>query len=260
MFPAGLTTLSFSEGFRKYFEVLPALTEELKRENYRLRHEVYCRDLGFENERPDGLETDKYDRHSLHCLMRAVESEIYVGCARIVLADPEDKHRPLPFEEACAQTLDRSLIDPARCDRSKIAEISRLAVLGRYRRRKGETKQPFVLDDNLGEGERLRLPYLTLGLYLGLIAMARVRGIETLFVLTEPRLAAAITRLGVNLQQIGGPIEHRGTRIPSVMIVEHIINGMNAYVRPFFDVIAAEIEAGMDGGPTAGMPPVPRVA
>lgn len=252
MFPSGLTTLSFSEGYKKYFEVIPALTEALKRENYHLRHEVYCRDLGFEPERSDEIEVDEYDSHSLHCLIRAVSSQIYVGCARIVLADPEDIRRPLPFEEACASTLDRSIIDPARCDRRKIAEISRLAVLGRYRRRRGETNKPFSLDDNLGEGERLRLPYLTLGLYLGLIALARHQGIETLFVLTEPRLAAGISRLGVDVQQIGGPIEHRGMRIPSMMNVKRIIKGMNPYVRPFFNVISAEIEAGMDGDPSHG--------
>ncbi|MGE5386971.1 MAG: PEP-CTERM/exosortase system-associated acyltransferase [Betaproteobacteria bacterium] len=252
MFPPGITTLSFSEGYKKYFEIVPALSKELKWENYHLRHEVYCRDLGFEPERSDEIETDDYDRHSLHCLIRAVTAQIYVGCARIVLTDPEDMRRPLPFEEACVATLDRSIIDPMRCDRRKIAEISRLAVLGRYRRRKGESTRPIGLDENLGEGERLRLPYLTLGLYLGLIAIARHQGIETLFVLTEPRLAAGISRLGVDVQQIGGPIEHRGTRIPSMMNVKRIIKGLNPYVRPFFNVIAAEVEAGMNGDPSHG--------
>lgn len=241
MFPPGMTELSFSEGYRKYFEVVPAFSEELKRENYRVRHEVYCRDLGFEPVREDGMETDIYDRHSIHCLIRTVTTGTFVGCARIVLADPDHPDHPLPFEKACAATIDRSIIDPAKMDRARIAEISRLAVLGHYRRRKDESNKEVGIQDNFGDGERLRLPYLPLGLYLALIALANQKGIDTLFVLTEPRLAASITRLGVQVKQIGGPVEHRGTRIPSVLNVQRIIEGMNPFVRPFYETISTEI-------------------
>ena len=236
-----MSVLSFSEGYRQYFEVVPATTEALRRQNYCLRHEVYCRDLGFEPVREDGLESDSYDRHSLHCLIRALASGSYVGCARIVLCDPQNPSAPLPFETACADTIDRQLIDPSQLDRHRIAEISRLAILGRYRRRKGEATRPFALETHAEEGRQLRLPYLPVALYLALLALARQRGIETLFVLTEPRLASSINRLGGELRPIGSPIKHRGLRIPSMLNVMSTISGMNTYVRSFFEMIAEEI-------------------
>jgi len=251
---AGPSILSFSEGHHRYFEVVPAVTEEYRRENYRLRHQVYCRDLGWEPVRDDGMESDDFDAHSLHCLIRSVSANLYLGCARIVLAHPDDRRRALPFENACAGTLDRSQINPAQYDRSKIAEVSRVAVLGHYRRRKEDQETPFTLRDKFADGERLRLPYLPLGLYLGLIAIARKNGIETLFVLTEPRLAASITRLGVNVKPIGGAIEHRGVRIPHVMCVEDIIDGMNPYLRRFYDSISDEISAAIASSNVVGGP------
>ena len=239
-----MSVLSFSEAYRQYFEVVPAVTTALQRENFRLRHEVYCRDLGFEPVREDGLETDAYDQHSLHCLIRALASGSFVGCARIVLNNPQNPSQPLPFEAACAEALDRRIVDPARMDRSKIAEISRLAILGRYRRRKGEASRPFALETHAEEGRQLRLPYLPVALYLALLALARQQDIETLFVLTEPRLASSINRLGGELIPIGSPVEHRGTRVPSMMNVGTTIAGMNSYVRSFFEMIAEEVAIG----------------
>lgn len=240
-----MSILSFSEGYRQYFEVIPAVTDALKRQNYRLRHEVYCRDLGFEPLCDNGLETDAYDRHSLHCLIRALVSGAFVGCARLVLADPLNPQDPLPFESACAATLNRQIIDTGKLDRSKIAEISRLAILGRYRQRQGEACQPFALETHLGEGYQLRLPYLPVAMYLALLAVARRQGIETLFVLTEPTLARNINCLGGELTPIGGAIEHRGTRVPAMVAVAATIDGMNSYVRPFFELIANEVDVGM---------------
>ena len=64
-----LDRFSLGEGFRKYFQVEPAFSDELRNAVYSIRHEVYCEELGFEPVRPDRRETDEYDRHSLHCLL-----------------------------------------------------------------------------------------------------------------------------------------------------------------------------------------------
>lgn len=242
--------LNLGAGFQKYFEVVPAHNEALRRSVYRIRHEVYCRELGFEPLRPDGLETDDYDRHSLHCLLRTADGAHDVGCVRIVLARPEDPAHPLPFERTCAASLDRSIVDPAKLDRSRIAEVSRLAVARQFRRRKGEDARPFALaEEDFGDAAKPRFPYIPLGLYLGMIALARRQGIETLFVLTEPRLAGHLSRLGVKIRQIGGPVDHRGVRIPSMMSVEGIIKGMNRLARPLYRVIEKEIDAALTGPP-----------
>ena len=247
MFLSNLTELTMSQGYRRFFRVVPALSDALRAENYRIRHEVYCRELGFEAERPEGLEADAFDDQSVHCLVQSVANGQYVGCARLVLVDPERPHAPLPFEISCEATLDRSIIDPMRVDRSRIAEISRLAVIGSYRRRQGEQGKAISLsDDDFGTPNRPRQPYLALAVYLGLISLARHYGITTLFVLTERRLALNLSRLGVRVETIGGEIEHRGTRLPSMMSVDEIIGGMNFLVRALFEVISREVKDGLD--------------
>jgi N-acyl amino acid synthase of PEP-CTERM/exosortase system len=95
-----LELANLGEGFKKYFEVMPALTDELRDHVYRIRHEVYCAELKYEPVRPDGREPDDYDAHALHCLIRSVHTGDYVGCTRLVLARPGDPSYPLPMTMA----------------------------------------------------------------------------------------------------------------------------------------------------------------
>ena len=40
--------LNLGAGFSKYFRALPALDEDLRRAVFRIRHAVYCEELGYE--------------------------------------------------------------------------------------------------------------------------------------------------------------------------------------------------------------------
>lgn len=244
MFPFDIRDLGAS--FKRYFEIVPALTAELRDQAYRIRHQVYCEELRFEPERPDRRESDEYDTHSLHCLIKSLKHATYVGCTRLVLARPGDALYPLPFEKTCAKTIDRSIVDPRALPRNSIAEVSRLAVISSYRLRRGEQGKPVALLKN-SFGSRLlpRFPYIPVGLYLGTIELAVLHGVDTLFVLTEPRLARHFARLGVEIRQIGGAVEHRGTRVPSWMSVPSIIEGLNFIMRPLYREIAEEVRRGV---------------
>lgn len=253
-----LDRFSLGEGFRKYFQVEAAFSDTLRDAVYGIRHEVYCEELAFEPVRPDRRETDEYDRHSLHCLLRSSnDPSTLVGCNRLVLARPEDPDFPLPFEHTCRDTLDRSIIDPARLPRHTIGEVSRLAVRAQYRRRKGETKTALALsDDDFGTKDQPRFPYIPIGLYLAVIALAKREGVETLFMLTEPRLADHFAKLGVRITQIGGPVEHRGIRVPSMMNATDVINRLRFFVKPIWRVVVEEIDAGYAAlGRPAFLPP-----
>ena len=246
MFLPSLTELTASEGYRRYFTVVPALTGDLRTRNYRLRHQVYCRELGFEPVRPDDLEFDEFDARSVHCLVRSAASGQDVGCARLILIDPEEPEGLLPLEIACAATIDRSLVAAMVEERSQMAEISRLAVVGSYRRRQGEQDRPISISEaDFGTSDRPRQPYLALAVYLSLLSLARQYGARILLVFTEHRLAINLARLGVNLQQIGDPVDHRGTRIPSLLAVEQVIDGMSAPLRGLFELISHELCRGI---------------
>jgi len=232
---------NLGKAFKQYFEIVPAFSDALKDEVFRIRHQVYCEELAYEPQRPDRRESDEYDAHSLHILIRSVQINEFIGCTRIVRARPQDPYYPLPFEKSCAATLDRSIIDPAKLPRDGIGEISRLAVIARFRKRKGEEKYAVGLVENYGTLTQPRFPYIPAGLYLGTIELARVNGIDTLFCLTEERLVNHLRKLGVNLQGIGGPVELHGSRIPSMMSASAIIKNFNFLVRPLYRTVAAEI-------------------
>ena len=151
--------LSTGDGFKKYFEILPALTASERQATFRIRHSVYCEDLGWEAVQADGMETDAYDPQSLHCLIRSRASGNFIGCVRLILAAGGGQLAPLPFEGTCGDTLDRSIIDPAKLPRGKIAEVSRLAIVSQYRRRRGEERTPgIVQDSDFGAADGPRFP------------------------------------------------------------------------------------------------------
>lgn len=234
---------NLGKAYKQYFELVPAYSETLKDDVYRIRHQVYCEDLAFEPQRPNRRESDEYDAHSIHLLIRSLQTNQFVGCTRLIRASPTAPDLPLPFEKACAATLDRSIIDPGRLPRHAIAEVSRLAVVSQFRRRKGDDpKSPVPLSDaDFGTPAQPRFPYIPISLYLGTVELARLNQIDTLFILTERRLAGHFRKLGVNVQTIGGPVEHRGERIPSMLSIQGILKDMRSLLRPLYKVVAAEV-------------------
>ncbi len=237
--------LDLRAGFSKYFTVVPATTPELREACFRIRHDVYCKELGFEPVREDGMETDAYDAHSVHCLLRATTSGRFVGSIRLILPDPNDPAKPYPFEKTCAETINRAIADPRKMPREKMGEVSRLAVIADYRRRKSDKGTPGSLsDEDFGDEGRPRFPFIPVGLYLGMLVQALRFGADTLFMLTEPRLARHLSLLGVKIERIGGPVEHRGRRVPSMLNASGIVSSFGPLARPLYEHIAAEVVAG----------------
>ncbi|MFG6412531.1 PEP-CTERM/exosortase system-associated acyltransferase [Roseateles sp. DC23W] len=235
---------NLGESFSQYFELLPALDDATREEVFRIRHEVYCRDLGWEPVRADGLERDAFDPQSVHCLLRHRVTREPVGCTRLILADEAHPDQLLPVERSCAEVLDRSILDPATLPRRTVAEVSRLAVMRNFRQRKGESQSAGTVneDDFQPRGPQARFPYIPVSLYFGAAAIARRLGREHVLVLTEPRLAAHFARLGVYIKSIGGSIEHRGERMPSLFLTSQFAPGLRPLIRPLYD----EIERGVD--------------
>lgn len=237
--------------FQELFELTPALDAASIETVYRIRHEVYCRDLGWEPVREDGMETDEYDRHSIHCLLRRRGTGEPVGCTRLVLTRPGDPDYPLPFEQSCREVIRRDQVDPSLLPRDGIGEVSRLAVIGSFRQRKGETSQPVSVteDDFQSRGGLPRFPFIPVSLYLGAAAIARRLGIENVFVLTEPRLASHFARIGFDIRPIGGAIEHRGARVPSVLSSSKVVAGLRPMIQPLYTVIEAAVGHAFEAHP-----------
>tara|TARA_R110002095_G_scaffold142307_3_gene123290 strand:- start:4775 stop:5545 length:771 start_codon:yes stop_codon:yes gene_type:complete len=231
--------------FQLYFRVVPARTPELQQEAFRLRHEVYCRELGWEPINDAEMETDHFDAQSEHCLLQNVNNGEYVGCIRMILPHPERPDEPLPFQLSCTEVMHPGEPNAEQQHRIAIAEVSRLAVHGKYRRRPSEKGHPVTINEaDYGTRKQPRFPYIPIGLYMGLLEMARVNNIETLYILTEPTLAQHFCKLGGKLYPVGGSIEHRGKRIPYKMDVNLVIKQINILLKPLFNVISKEVKAG----------------
>ena len=227
-----------SQSFRSRFEVVVAQSEPLRDAVYRVRHVVYCEEFAFERPSSKQREVDRYDAHSTALLVRDLLASDFIACARIIHANPDEPDDPLPFEIATKGKLDRALLETQPIPRALVGEISRLAVVSQFRRRRTDANTPAPLSEHdFSEGESSRFPFILAGLYLGIVALAQIEGLERLYLLTEARLAAHIRRIGVDITPIGEPVEHRGSRIPSMLEVSKVTAGISGYIRPLYEAI-----------------------
>ncbi|MFT5722631.1 MAG: N-acyl amino acid synthase of PEP-CTERM/exosortase system [Motiliproteus sp.] len=231
--------------FQQYFRVIPALTPELQQEAYRLRYDVYCRELGWEQTNDNEIETDLYDAQSDHCLLQNVKTNEYVGCIRLIRLKPGAPAEPLPFHQACKEILNPGEPCAEQQQRYAFAEVSRLAIHDKYRRRPSDKgRLGNITQADYGSIQQPRFPYIPIGLYMGLLEMARINGIETLYILAKPSLAKHLCKLGGELCPVGTAIEHRGKRIPYKMDVNRVIKQINILLKPLFNVISKEVKQG----------------
>lgn len=230
--------------FHRYFRAVTASTDEQRNEVFRIRYDVYCAELKFEDpgKFPDQREIDPYDQFSLHCLLYHKGSESYAGCVRLVMVDPERADEPLPFERLCRDTMYHKVLADLVKDRTRVAEISRLAVRSTFRRRKGESSEPGGIIEERKRGfGAMRTPWIALGLYLSAAATGLIKGLDGVFALMEPRLARRLGAYGIKFIQVGDPVEHRGQRAPFFISREALYAGMSPPVRGLLEVIEDDL-------------------
>lgn len=98
--------------FNQYFELIHADTDDLRREVYRLRYQVYVLETSFEHDEdclcetgPGGevvhLEKDAFDAHSDHYLVQHRRTGVYAATARLILPDPAGVNSEYPIEQHC---------------------------------------------------------------------------------------------------------------------------------------------------------------
>ena len=231
------------EDFRHYFSMVAATTPELRDQGYRIRYAVYAEELGWEDKGrfPDKRETDQYDTDSLCCLLRHRASGQTVGCVRLIQSCP-DGQRAFPFEGVLVtgSALEHRF---GAGWRLQSAEISRIAVISQFRRRRGERERPenAIEDDNSVTPERRVFPHIAIGLYLGAATMGLINGVARVFAIMEPKLARRLRIYGIEFEAIGEPIEHHGMRIPYVLTRESFEVGATASIKALLLTIAEDL-------------------
>lgn len=214
--------------FETYFDVVTANSGPMLEEVFRLRHQVYCEELGFEPQRASRLEHDEYDKRSIHCLLFHKASKTYIGCSRLILADSNEPEAPFPFELTCGKSLRWSFDSSAGTGRERYGEISRLAIIAKFRRLpKNEVAVADGGSEDFYDGdedEKHLFPTISLGLYLAMTAIVLNQGLKGVFAMMEPRLARRLRRLGILFEQVGEAVEHHGLRGPFLIHCDSILN------------------------------------
>ncbi|MBL1264944.1 PEP-CTERM/exosortase system-associated acyltransferase [Candidatus Methylomicrobium oryzae] len=217
------------ELFNEYFEMIPALSDELKDEVYKLRYQVYCIETGFEDpaNHLQGLESDEYDNHSVHYLIRHRKSRSFAATTRLIFPDVKNPEKLFPIEKYTKfdkfELLQRIPRD------THLAEASRFCVSKDFKRRKNEAGTLAGISnmpENNYEDERRILPHLSIALFACLIKMSYEHKIYYWYAVMEPALIRFFATLGIYFTAIGPLTEYHGKRQPCIIKVSDLLNGV----------------------------------
>jgi N-acyl amino acid synthase of PEP-CTERM/exosortase system len=252
--------------FNEYFEILDADSPELLCEVFHLRYQVLCieqRAPGFEaSSYPEKMESDGYDRHSSHILLRHRPSEKFVGTARLILPDPLDPCKLFPTERH--MRLDPALIDVNKLPRQSMGEISRLVVVRRFSRRRDELLHAL---ENGAQVEKWvptmqrRFPHPMLALAIGIIRMSVENNVNHWLSVMEPALNRLLGLYGLQLDPVGPIIDHHGLRRPYYVDLVQMLDRMYKNHNQFWELVTdyGKVRpAAEERGPEAVQAPKPR--
>lgn len=231
-----------AEAFDRYFKLVDPNTPDLMKQVYRLRYHVYCLETGFEKpeDYPDEMERDGYDRHSVHYLIEHRETGAYAATTRLILADPVDVERPFPIE--VHSQIDGRTDVLQSVPRTKIAEVSRFCVSKDFKRRVGEQGTLAGLPSDMSqhqwrEEERRTFPLITLALFTCMIRMTVQQDLTHWYAVMEPALIRYLKHLGMNFIPIGPAADYHGQRIPCVIRVQDLIDGVKTKDSQAWDLL-----------------------
>jgi len=238
------------EAFNQYFEMIPALTDELKIEVYKLRFQVYCNETDFENpaNHSDGLEQDAFDDQSVHYLIRHRQSNAYAATTRLILPKDNDPEKPFPIE--LHSTIDN--LEPLKdIPRNKLAEVSRFCVSKEFKRRKHDKVNSLtgIHEDSvkyITEDEKRTFPHITIALIASQIKISEEHDIHYWYAVMEPALLRFLSILGIHFTSIGPITEYHGKRKPGVIKVSDLLAGVLQKNPPLWNMLTNNGQFGLN--------------
>ncbi len=184
---------------RRDFAIEFATTPQQQREAFRIRHQVYCVERGFEPGK-DGLESDEYDAMSGHVLLRERRTGEVIGTVRLVVPVLHGFSIDLPMERVA------SLPRLRQVPRERLAEVSRF----------GLSKSQRAVGGTLGAMLRLYL-------IRGIVQLSGEMGLTHWCALMEPSLLRLLQVSAIYFHQLSGMVEHHGLRQPSCVGLEEML-------------------------------------
>jgi N-acyl amino acid synthase of PEP-CTERM/exosortase system len=234
---------SISDHFTEFLQPHVAVDQALKEEAFKIRHNVYCEELAFEDMRDNGQESDEFDHQSIFSLIKHIPSETFTSCVRLVTSSGPNEL--LPIEKYCMGSITNENLSPKRFNRTEIGEISRLAVKSDFRRRKADSFKGsgtgVISEISYSETELRCFPFIAIGLYMAAATMAMNTGIRHVYVMMEPRLARSMKFIGITFKQLGEPIDYHGLRAPYYINPEIFMNNLSPGFKSLYNTIEKDI-------------------
>lgn len=212
---------------------------ETKRLAFRLRYQVYCRERAYEriDGYPEQMETDAYDDHALHLLVRSQANGAPVGVARLV-RDAAGGRGSLPIESHGSRSVSAHLSRLRSAGSGGIAEVSRVAVtkgLKSITRRSPGANVALrrQAESTAGaESPSLSSRHVSMGLLALMLTQSWRHDITHWTALIDSSLLRFLPWLGIGCQPIGTVIDHRGQRQPVVVAVSDVWAGIVEHCTP----------------------------
>lgn len=201
--------------------------------SYALRFQVYCNERQFlpAEDYPDQLETDEFDRHSIHMGVVNLQGEL-AATSRLVHLTANG----LPSFDHC--TFDAGT-DALRAPGRRVIEVSRLSVSRSYNRRAGDEHYGLGSAPPRTDGtERRAGGVLVLTLYKAMYQASKRRGITHWLAATERSLHRLVSRSGFPLQQLGPETDYYGPVAPYLIdLAEFDVNILSGKFPPISDFL-----------------------
>ena len=177
-------------------------TPALIRDAFQLRHQVYCLERGYEPGR-DGLETDGYDAHASHVVLRLRGCGTVIGTARLILPQAARPCSSFPMQVVCA---------PGRFSAlpfARTAEVSRFAL---SKERRGLSSAATSLS--------------RLALVRGLVQASQQHGVSHWCAVMERTLLRLLRATSIHFEDMGPVVEYHGLRQPAFCNVSGMLQRM----------------------------------
>jgi len=229
--------------FHQYFEIVDADTPELLEAVFNLRFRILCVHNTFpdfsRSKFPDELESDEYDSHSVHFLLRHRPSGTFIGTTRLILPHPQDPESKFPTERH-TQFFPGFTLSPSI--RKHTAEISRFAILSDFFKRKSEhyTLAGPVDIPTQPAGtlhERRRFPHPMLGLAVGVIQLCAKYNIHHWLSSMDPALNKLLGFYSLQLTPVGPSTDYHGSRTPYYACLFDVLDRMYQNHRAIWELV-----------------------
>ena len=186
-------------------------TDAGKSIHFALRYQVYCLREKYEDpsHHRNYLEQDVFDRMSVHFIARSRITGEWLGAMRLIIGPAQN----LPVTNI--STVNLSML--SEVNDHNVAEASRLCtLLPRHLRSNLSLKRMNPSPLSSQKNGTLQASHISLGLIRAARQYCLQHDITHCFFLISDPLARMLRRLGMEIQAVGSPCQHRGWRSPYI--------------------------------------------